>query len=136
MDIAASSHEIQTHEQVVTDRFYEKFFARRPDIRRMFENADMKHQSIVLRMALLIIEQYYRFRYASAADYLKVLGHRHLRLGIDRSEYSEWRTCLLETLAEFHGSDWHDGLEKEWGEAADAAIERMLEGYALESGGY
>lgn len=134
MDIALSGQKISSGNGTIADLFYKKYLDRYPDIRRFFEKTDMVHQAVMLRMALTMIEQYYQHHYEAMEDYMRVLGFRHMRLGISRELYADWRDCMLETLEEFHGSDWHDALEQQWTDAINQSIERILEGYALEEG--
>jgi hypothetical protein len=36
---------------------------------------------------------------------------------------------MLDTLAEFHGSDWDEKLANQWRTAIDLATAKMFEGY-------
>jgi hemoglobin-like flavoprotein len=90
----------------------------------------------MLRLALTMIEQYYRNRYEAMESYLRIIGFRHKRLEIPRDLYADWRDCLLDTLEAFHGKDWNEELERQWTEAINLAVETMLEGYELKVGTY
>ena len=134
MDIAESGRQILSGHGIVSRLFYEKYLQRYPEVGRFFAETDIVHQAVMLRMALTIVEQYYRCRYKAAEDYLRIIGFRHMRRGIAPDMYSEWRDCMLDSLEEFHGDDWNDGLEQQWTEAINLAVDRILEGYELEEG--
>ena len=134
MNIAESAQRILTGNDLISKLFYDKYLTRYPEIGWFFLETDMAHQAAMLRMALMMAEQYYRNRYKAMDDYLKVIGYRHKRRGVPTDLYADWRDCMLDTLKEFHGDDWSDALETEWAEAIDLAVSLMLKGYELEDG--
>lgn len=134
MDIAASGQDILNGKGVIAQLFYDKYLQRYPDVGRFFETTDMNQQAVMLRMALTIVEQYFRFRYRAMEDYLRILGFRHMRQGIPRELFADWRDCMLDTLEDFHAEDWGDSLESQWTAAINLALERIHEGYDLEEG--
>lgn len=134
MDIAESYQAILAGKATVADLFYEKYLTRYPDVRRFFANSDMTHQAIMLRMALTIVAQYYLNRFQAMEEYLRIIGFRHKRREIPRDLYADWRDCMLDTLEEFHDDNWSDGLQRQWTEAIDLTVKRLLEGYELEQG--
>ena len=134
MDIAASSQQIMTSEKLISESFYVRLLRNYPHMQKYFTNTDMAHQAVVLRFALTMLEQFYRFQYPALLDYLHVIGHRHRVMGIPEDAYPDWQDCLLKTLAEFHGEHWNDTLHQQWTEASGLAIQAILEGYSLESG--
>lgn len=134
MDIAESRLKILSGNGRVAHLFYEKYLERYPDVGRFFAQTEMAHQAVMLRMALTMVEQYYRYRYEAMEQYLRIIGFRHRRRGITPDMYSDWRDCMLDSLEEFHGDDWNDGLDQQWTEAINLAVDRVLEGYELEEG--
>ena len=131
MDIAESGQAILRGNGTVSNLFYEKFLSRYPEVGHFFAETDMVHQAVMLRMALTMVEQYFRNRYPAMEEYLRIVGFRHKRRGIPQDLYSDWRDCMLDTLQEFHGTDWSDALEQQWTEAVNLSVDRMLEGYEL-----
>jgi hemoglobin-like flavoprotein len=130
MDIHESVHTILAHQQAAAELFYARFLDNHPEIRRFFDDVDMKRQAILLGMTLLLIEHHYVHRYPVSEEYLRILGHRHqTRRGIPAWTYGPFRACLLETLAQFHGADWDEHLARQWAEAIDLATRTMLSGY-------
>lgn len=134
MDIAESGQAILNGNGTISRLFYEKYLDRYPEVGRFFLQTDMSQQAVMLRMALTMVEQYYRSRYKAMEDYLRIVGFRHKRRDIPPGLYADWRDCMLDALEDFHGSDWSDSLEQQWNEAVDLAVDRMLEGYNLQEG--
>ena len=135
MNIAESNHRIQSREAIVTDLFYDIFLDRHPEVRKFFVGVNLAHQAAVLRMMLLLIDQYYRQPTPAIEQYLKILGYRHGQWKIEAELYPKFRDCLLETLGRFHGVEWSGDLEAEWHAAIDKAAGVMLQGYS-EIGAY
>jgi hemoglobin-like flavoprotein len=110
--------------------FYDRFLADVPEAARLFEGVDLKQQSLMLTMGLIVVEAHAKNDFASTQHYLHVLGDRHQEWGVPQELFWKFRDCLIETLAEWHDSDWSADLEDSWGKAIDRAIIAMLEGYA------
>lgn len=134
MDIAESGQAILRGNGTISCLFYEKYLDRYPGVGQFFLQTEMSHQVVMLRLALTMVEQYYRNRYPAMEDYLRIVGFRHKRREISPGLYSDWRDCMLDTLEEFHGKDWSGSLEQQWTEAINLAVDRMLEGYELQEG--
>jgi hemoglobin-like flavoprotein len=129
MDIRDSVAFILGHKQTVIARFYERFLSDHPEVRPYFAGIDLRQQALMLTMALVVVEGYYSGGYPATEHYLHVLGHRHHLAGVQREHYPLFRDSLLRTLAEIHKERWDEELARQWSEAIDRAIERMLEGY-------
>ena len=129
MQIEESLQRILSQKELVIERFYQRFLERNTDVRKHFAAVNMKQQSVMLTMALMTVEGYFRYSYPAIEHYLKVLGHRHHEMGVKPELYPKFRDCLLETLAEFHGGGWDEALSDQWREAIDKATHTMLEGY-------
>lgn len=129
MDIGDSIRSILQRQNVVTDLFYTIFLDRYPDVRTYFEGVDLRQQSVLLNMALVMTEQYYQHRYPATEQYLKLLGYRHAQRAIPQDLFPRWRDCLLETLKRFHGAEWSGALEQQWKAAVDVAVSVMHAGY-------
>jgi len=129
MDIGDSLERIFDSSDLFGDSFYELFLTTYPDVQKYFEGVDMNRQSVMLTMALTIVEQYASSKYPATKKYLQHLGVVHHERGIPRELYEQWRDAMLETLFQFHGDDWNLQLATQWREAIEMAIEVMLEGY-------
>lgn len=110
MQIGESIQQILGREEIVTDLFYDIFLDRHPEVRDYFIGVNLDHQAAVLRMSLLLVENFFRQPTHGLTQYLKILGHRHAERRIPAELYPSFRNCLLETLRRFHGRDWNDGL--------------------------
>ena len=130
MDLEASVQRILDRGKNLADLFYCVFLDRYPELRRHFTAVDLSHQAALLTMALQVIAEHHLRHSPAAAEYLLVLGHRHHAWGIELDEFPKFRDCLLDTLQQFHGQDWHDALARQWRAAIDEAIDTMRAGYA------
>jgi hemoglobin-like flavoprotein len=129
MNIGQSLKKVLESPDNFGDVFYDVFLTRHPEAKGFFQNVNMKRQGVLLTMALNIVEQYYRTPYPAMEKYLQYLGTRHLDRAIPQEMYAKWTAAMLDTLAAFHGSDWHDELAAQWKEAIGRATELMFEGY-------
>jgi len=129
MDIKESVHRILDREECLADLFYVVFLERYPEVRRHFAGVNLKHQAVLLKMALLVIERHYERPYAATGMYLNYLGSKHHQRGIPPELYPNFRDALLAALARFHSADWDDVLATQWRDAIDRATAKILEGY-------
>ena len=133
MDISQSLDRILQSQESFGDAFYDVFLNTHPEVHEFFRGVDMQRQGVLLTMALTVVEHYSRNGYPATKKYLQYLGSKHHERSIPKELYSKWSDALLETLAEFHGSDWSDALAMEWREAVRSATELMFEGYSQKS---
>lgn len=129
MDITESVQALLNSHERIVERFYERFLQQYPELRHHFETRDMAVQASIVTMGLVSVEAYYTNRFPATEHYLKVLGHRHFHNGVREEDFPRFRDVLLETLKDFHGSDWDDTLHRAWREAFDLSVSVMLEGY-------
>ena len=129
MDIIKSVRKLQSDEEMVIGRFYTRFLNRDPRINAMFGGVDLPQQSVMLTTALNIVELNYSAQSPVARESLRMLGKKHRAIGATPDLFPIFRDCLLETLAEYHGTDWDEELQRQWDESLQAALETMLEAY-------
>jgi hemoglobin-like flavoprotein len=130
MEIQESVQRILERQTVLADLFYTIYLDRHPEIRTFFAGIDLKRQAVLLSMALVLVAHHYQHGYPATESYLRILGHKHqTRRGIPAWAYDSFRACLLETLAQFLGPDWDEGLARQWGQALERAGSMMLSGY-------
>jgi hemoglobin-like flavoprotein len=128
MNLRESVDRILSERTRLTDRFYQRFFERCPEAREHFSGIDLQVQSVMLTMALGAIREHPEMK-GACSSYLRVLGTRHKRVGIPRELYAGFLATLLESLQEFHGADWDEGLAGQWTSAVRDAVQLMFEGY-------
>jgi nitric oxide dioxygenase len=129
MTIEESLRRVLEDREGIADLFYETLFERVPEAKPFFANVNMKHQTVLLTMALMVVERRYKNGYFATQLYLKYLGHRHHERGIPTELYPGWIESLLVALGKFHGADWDEQAAREWRAALDGATEVMLSGY-------
>lgn len=129
MDIKESLHRILGDREVLADLFYIVFLDRYPEVRRHFQGVNLKHQAVLLTMALMVIERHHTDAYPATETYLKYLGTKHHDRAIPPDLYRGFRDALLATLERFHSNDWDAPLAGQWRAAIDGAIATMLKGY-------
>jgi hemoglobin-like flavoprotein len=129
MDISSSIRALFAHDELIIKRFYTRFFERDERVREMFRDVDMNRQAIMLTTALNVVELNYTGDLSATKKFLKMLGREHALMHAPKELYPIFCDCLLETLAEFHGSDWDVALEKQWRGAIERAFAVMFEAY-------
>jgi hemoglobin-like flavoprotein len=129
MDIAQSLHRILEQQETMADLFYIVFLERYPEVRHYFEGVNLKAQSVLLTMALMVMERHYAGSYPATEMYLKYLGTKHHDRGIPPELFPKFRDALLATLQRFHSSDWNPRLARQWHDAIERTTTTMLSGY-------
>ncbi|MCS7466527.1 globin domain-containing protein [Stieleria sp. ICT_E10.1] len=124
MELEESVEAILSDDSIALDGFYDRLFKRYPEFKYFFAGANVKRQTAMLTMALLAVKQYPALRRSSQA-YLEVLGTKHHGLGITNELFPKFIEVLVETIAEFHGSDWNAALDKQWTDALNYAAAIM-----------
>jgi hemoglobin-like flavoprotein len=109
--------------------FYEEFFERHPEATPLFAGVNLKYQTVLLTMALGVIEKHYLNGFPATAMYLKYLGHKHHQRAVPPELYPKWVESLLRTLEKFHGTDWDAEAAGQWRAALEKAAGVMLLGY-------
>jgi hemoglobin-like flavoprotein len=129
MDIAQSLHRILEQQETMADLFYIIFLERYPEVRQYFEGVNLKAQSVLLTMALMVMERHYSGSYPATRMYLRYLGTKHHDRGIPAELFPKFRDALLAALERFHSNDWNAHLARQWHDAIDHATATMLSGY-------
>ena len=129
MELRESIQLTQAAKPIFAKSFYAKLFAQHPELQKHFQGTTIEHQAVILTMQLSVLEAFYVNHAHAAESYLQLLGTKHSDRGIPEDAYPCFRDVLLETLEEFHGEKWSEDLEKQWHNALDRAVEKMLDGY-------
>lgn len=129
MQLDESLQRVLAHKEPIIRRFYDRFLSERPDAERLFAGVDLEKQSLMLTMALIVVEAYSRDSYPAVEHYLHVLGDRHREAGIPRELFVPFRDCLIETIRASQADEWDDDLTEAWMRSLDRATETMFQGY-------
>jgi hemoglobin-like flavoprotein len=109
--------------------FYEEFFEQHPEAKALFVGVDLQYQTVLLTIALTIIEKHYLTGFPATAMYLKYLGHKHHLRAVPPELFPKWVESLLRALGKFHGRDWDAEAASQWRAALERAAEVTLLGY-------
>lgn len=129
MDISESIDQILRTGDLMSGRFYERFFTECPHLKAFFANVNMERQATMLTSAIVLVEMYYSKDADGLTPYLKLLGKQHEDRGIAREDFDDWTKSMIRTLEQFHGEHWNAELEAQWREAIGTSVKMMLQGY-------
>jgi hemoglobin-like flavoprotein len=129
MTIRDSLRRILEDREGVAARFYEVLFERSPEAKLLFKDVNLKHQTVLLTMSLMVVERHHESNFAATQLYLQYLGHKHHMRAVSPELYPVWVESLLAALERFHGQDWDAEAAGQWREALDGATRLMLDGY-------
>lgn len=131
MDISESLEQVFSSTDLIGTQFYKRFLANCPEAEAFFKDVDMQRQSVVVTMALTLVEQYYKSPYIPTEAYFRYLGSLHRDREIPKEMYPIWVDSMMQTLAAFHGKAWDEELASQWQQGFDSATRVMLAGYDL-----
>ncbi len=129
MTIEESLRRVLEDRDGIAALFYETFFERHPEAKELFKDVNFKYQTVLLTMALMVVERHYARAYRATELYLQHLGHKHHQRAVPPEMYPKWVESLLVALAKFHGTDWDDAAARQWRAALERATDVMLAGY-------
>jgi methyl-accepting chemotaxis protein len=109
--------------------FYERLFARAPEVRPLF-GTDLRRQRAMLLRALVLVRRSLR-ELDSILPLLRDLGARHVAYGARPEHYPVVAEVLVESMAELAGPAWRARDNAAWGTALAAIAAVMLEGAAV-----
>lgn len=114
------------NEPALTERFYQKLFARAPHLSPMFRR-DRAAQAQMLRDALVaVIDHIDNGPWLGAT--LGALGARHVGYGVTPAMYDDVGGALVTTLEEACAARWTTAHARAWGDAYAAIVTLMLQG--------
>ncbi len=107
--------------------FYSHLFTHHPELKPLFAKADIAAQEKKLVASLAIIVENLR-NPEQLTMALKSLGAYHHEVGTISEHYPFVGQALVETFAEYLGSEWNLQTHKAWLDAYNLIVEIMLEG--------
>lgn len=113
--------------------FYDELFARNPETRPLFANADMAEQRKKLMDSLVLVMENLE-NPGVLTDALRRLGSRHAGYGVRDEHYGMVATALLATFGKHLGGEWTPEVEQAWVDAYTAIAGIMREAPATAAG--
>ncbi|MDJ0594993.1 MAG: globin family protein [Pleurocapsa sp. MO_226.B13] len=107
--------------------FYTRLFDYHPELKPLFKNVDLVAQEKKLIASLAIIVENLR-NPEQLTLALKSLGAYHHEVGTIEEHYLYVGQALLETFAQYLGSEWNQKTQQAWLDAYNLIAETMLEG--------
>lgn len=121
---------LNAHPQL-TPHFYERLWARHPELRPMFSRSSADHQARMLQEALVAAVDH-----AEDAVWLQAtlgaMGRRHLDYGVTAPMYDQVGAVLLDTLAALAGPAWTPEVAAAWA-STYGALAGIMRGAAAEA---
>ena len=116
-------------EAAITPRFYERLFARYPQVRPLFAKNDPERQQKMLQESIVAVVDHLE-EPEWLAETLGNMGMQHVDYGVTAEMYPWVAECLLDTLADIAADQWSDDYRAAWEEALGAIAGLMLAGAA------
>ncbi|MHC4909785.1 MAG: globin domain-containing protein [Planctomycetota bacterium] len=112
------------------ERFFDKLFGERPELRPLFPEDLTELRSHLLASIVLVMENI--SDPGSLKAPLQQLGARHEAYGAVGEHYPIFRNTLIATMNEMAGAAWTTGHTDAWTAMLNLVGEVMLSGYAGE----
>jgi len=110
-------------------RFYEIFIHCNPRIPQLFRNTDMEKQRELLSQSLSMVLLFSQGNPVAKSVINRIRSsHDHKHLNISPDLYAFWVDSLIATLAECD-QGFNPGLEQQWREILQVAIDHIKSGY-------
>ena len=111
--IVESFEAVKPHADDVVSYFYETLFSNHPEAKGLFKNVDMAAQKKALVASLAhCVENIHDEGHLSR--YLKSMGERHVRYGVQEGHYAWVGEALIQTFQYFFDESWTSELEESW----------------------
>lgn len=129
LELVAQSYGRCCVSQGFFDTFYNIFLSKNPEIRKMFENTDMKKQKELLREGIAFLTTFAK-NSPMAVRKIEKLGESHSanRLNVKPSLYPIWVDSLVEAIKK-HDSNFNSDIEKAWRAVVALGISKMSSHY-------
>lgn len=113
----------------VAEKFYEILWEDFPAVKAMFQGLDMQTQKRALMSSLTFVVDNVD-NPEKLIPYLKSMGERHVKYGVEEEHYEWVGQSLLKTFVFFFEDNWTDELQDEWISAYNVVANTMQEGAA------
>ncbi len=125
--LRSSFSRLSPRADALTHSFYDRLFARHPEVLPLFDGTDFDAQRKKLMRALALV-----VRHLEQPDFLRAylqgLGAIHLAYGVVPEHYRAVGECLLTALADTAGSTWSEAEAAAWQGAFTLISEAMITG--------
>jgi hemoglobin-like flavoprotein len=111
----------------LTARFYERLFARHPEVRHMFGRRSAEAQQRMLLEAIVAVVDHLEDA-AWLAETLGAMGEKHVDYGVEDAMYPLVVDALVATLEAVSAEAWSPELEAAWRAALGFVAETMIAG--------
>ena len=111
----------------LVETFYRNLFTDYPQVKSLFEQADMADQRKKLLASLKLVVDNLR-KPEVLVQALEQMGERHVAYGAEEEHYPAVGATLLKSLAEVAGDLWNDELNDAWAEAYGEISKIMIAG--------
>ncbi len=111
----------------LVETFYRNLFADYPQVKPLFENAEMADQKKKLLASLKLVVDNLR-RPDVLGPALEQMGARHVDYGAEEAHYPAVGATLLKSLAVVAGDLWNDEFHQAWEEAYGEISKIMIAG--------
>lgn len=125
--IRASFDEVKPIANEVVTHFYKTLFENYPAAKALFAKTDFEKQKSALISSLVMIVDNID-NADKLTPYLRKMGARHVRYGVQEEHYGMVGKSLIATFRHFFGSNWSAALEEQWVLAIGVVADQMLEG--------
>ncbi len=110
--LRTSFERIEQDGSTAIELFYERLFAARPDLEKMFSRSRKRQSQKFLSSLKIIISALGQPE--RSIEVLEQLGQRHAGYGVQREHYELAGSVLLQTLRHFFAADFTQDLEQAW----------------------
>ncbi|MEO0924641.1 MAG: globin domain-containing protein [Cyanobacteria bacterium J06643_13] len=125
--LEASFNQVKSRAVEFSASFYHHLFKYHPELKPLFEKADAAAQEKKLIASLAIIVENLR-NPEQLTIALKSLGAYHHEIGTVEEHYPFVGQSLIETFADYLGSEWDESTQQVWLDAYSLIPKLMLEG--------
>ncbi len=110
----------------LTRRFYEIFFERHPEVRKMFGSSMQRQEEMLTRALAMVIDRVEDGAWLT--ETLHALGAKHVDYGVTEAMYAWVGDALLSALEEAAGDAWTPRVRTAWSDAFAAIAGLMIAG--------
>ena len=111
-------HRLIEREPRLTERFYDRFFGKHPELRELFGVHSFPTQRQMLMETLIgVIDNLGDEVWVQTN--MSLLGEKHVEYGVLPETYGVWTDTMLEVLEELSQDDWSPQLAAVWRKEID-----------------